>query len=450
MPFRVPIRLPKRPPRWALFGVPLLALAALVPFLPAGTPATAALPPAERPGAVTPVTPSFVQIIPVQSRPVGVGVDPAYNSIYVSHNDVGTGLVRIDGNTNSVNGNFGGLSSGQDLSVNRTAHKVYVGNDGQTYVTIYDAANPNNFTQVNVGASAPFGSASYEAVARTYIMIHQDGKIATLDSNFNNLVSFDATYQSGFNPGNPILAAVDPATAVGPRLYVTHFNPGSSWGLESFDLSNPSQPSLVYLLQYDSCGRNSADSYGVAFNPTNHDIYVTYNGAASSCVPDKGSGYVSRFDQRGQNPLRYEFPNVSVGNLIYIPETNRLWVIQKADPGLVWVLDAATMSPVTGPMQVGTLGGLSGTGPERGIAYNPNTGLVYVASLRSNEVTVFRDFQVTTGATATPTFTATALATATPTATATPRPLCPPGSIQPSNNPRQLFLPVIAGGVCRP
>jgi YVTN family beta-propeller protein len=406
------------------------------------------LPPAERPNAVTPVTPTFQQIIPVQSRPVSVGVDPAYNSIFVSHNDIGTGLLRIDGNTNSVNGTFGGLSSGQDLSVNRSAHKVYVGNDGQNYVTIYDAANPSNFTQVNVGAGAPFGSASYEAAARTYIMIHQSGKIATLDSNFNNVVSFDATYQPGFNPGSPILAAVDPATVDGPRLYATHFNPGSSWGLESFDLSNPSQPRLVFLLQYDSCGRNAADSYGVTFNPTNHDIYITYNGGASSCN-GTASGYVSRFDQRGQNPLKFEIPNASVGNLIYIPETNRLWVIQKQD-GLVYVLDAASMLPVTGPMQVGSYGN---TGPERGIAYNPNTGLVYIASLRSNEVTVFRDFLVTTGpatATASPTFTATSIPTFTPTATPTMLPLCPAIGGVATPLARRLFLPVIAGGACRP
>src|SRR5439155_15782742 len=108
----------------------------------------------------------------------------------------------------------------------------------------------------------------------------------------------DANWQ-GHNPGNPLLAVVDPAVS---RLYVSHYNAGGDWGLDSFDVGNPSQPNLVYELQYDTCGRQAADTLGVAFNPTNHDIYATFNGQSSNCAATN-SGYASRWDQFGQNQL---------------------------------------------------------------------------------------------------------------------------------------------------
>jgi DNA-binding beta-propeller fold protein YncE len=436
------LRLSGRPPRWLLVGTPLVLLLVASAALPL-VPPLASGPPVAEAQAITPLTPAIVTYINTQSRPVGLGVDPGLNRIFVSHNDVGTGLMTIDGTTHQTQ-NYGGLNLGQDLSVNKKLHKVYVGNDGGAFVTVYDGSNPNNYQQVGVGAGNPFGSASYESFDRTYVMIHQSGKIATLDSNTNGVVSFQATQPSGWDPGRPLLGVVDEATAFGPRLYVTKFNSPAHWGLESYDLQNPNQPNLVYNLQYDTCGRPEADALGVAYNPVNHDIYLSYNGPRSDCQPGI-AGYFTRFDQSGGGKISFELPLASVGNLIYIRETNRIYAIQKQD-GLLYVLNAANMAPIMGPLQIGRT---PNSGPERGIAYNPNTGLVYVASLRTNEITVFRDFLVSSP-TATPTVTSTP--TQTPTTTPTPLPTCRAATAVPVGGglTKRLLEPIIQGGLCRP
>ena len=92
------------------------------------------------------------QILPVGSYPVGIGINPVTNKLYVA-NQFSNSVTVIDGNTNNIESTIQVDNFPYDLKVNSYNNRIYVTNRGSNTVSVIDGSTNQRLSNINVGES---------------------------------------------------------------------------------------------------------------------------------------------------------------------------------------------------------------------------------------------------------------------------------------------------------
>ena len=91
-------------------------------------------------------------ILPVGSYPVGIGINPVTNKLYVA-NQFSNSVTVIDGNTNNIESTIQVDNFPYDLEVNSYNNRIYVTNRGSNTVSVIDGSTNQRLSNINVGES---------------------------------------------------------------------------------------------------------------------------------------------------------------------------------------------------------------------------------------------------------------------------------------------------------
>ena len=143
---------------------------------------------------------SLVATVPVGTSPLGVGVNPTTNKIYVANSDSNSVSV-INGATNRVTTlQSPAFAQPREVGVNPNTNRIYVGNFGANTVTVIDGSKDRIEKTITVGVapgplpppgvgtipgSQPDGIAVNPSTNRIYVANQFDGTVAVIDGSKN-------------------------------------------------------------------------------------------------------------------------------------------------------------------------------------------------------------------------------------------------------------------------
>lgn len=368
-----------------------------------------------------PAAPTLITHVAVGTQPVGVGVNPATNRIYVANRSAGTASV-IDGATNAVVATIAvGLAPSYQVAVDPGANRAYVLNNGSGTLSVIDGATDTVVDTIRGLPSAPEGLAVHPGRREVYVT-RSARTFTVVDAATHTAVRDIDTARSNHT------IAVNAQTDL---AYVALSSPGR---LAVIDLA-----ARAARLEVPAVGHPAVDA-------TTNTVYLADFLAPRLWIVDGATHTVA-----GTVPL-------ASPPLLVAVDPPRRCVYTSHPSGM---LSAISMDSRT---VVATLP--LGLQPA-GVAVNPVNGRVYVANERSNTVSVVQGGDcrsetvetttptrsptspptatatATATATSTPTATPTSLPTATPTATATPTPTPTATSTATAiPPPRPVFLPI--------
>ena len=368
----------------------------------------------------TPVCPSVEATVSVGSGPRGIAVITATNRIYVA-NRGSNSVSIIDGGTNTVVGtiDLSGSGSGPNGIAYHPSGFLYVSLADSDRVTIINASTGTVVGNVAVGDN-PAGVAVNPVTGKVYVANFGSTSTA-LDTV--SVISGDIVVGTIPVEDAPSQIAVNPVTN---RIFVTNHGHGDNYGYGSsvsvIDGSTDTVIRTIRLVTGDPPTPGQGP-HGIAVNPNTNKIYVAVIDSHRLVVIDGDNldappTYIAP-------PLDVPLWMVAVNpdlNRVYATGSDEVWVHR------VFVLDGATNTWLTN-LNVGT-------NPKQGVAFNPETGRLYVSNEGSNNVTVIQTCSASgplsaPTATATSTPTATATPTATPTGSPTATPTLPPSECYP-------------------
>jgi YVTN family beta-propeller protein/predicted outer membrane repeat protein len=303
-----------------------------------------------RPLSPSATGPSIVATVTVGSGPVGIGVNPTTNRIYVA-NSASSNVSVIDAANNTVITTVavGGYPLG--IGVNPTTNRVYVSLRVSDTVSVIDGANNSVVATVAAGAW-PVDVGINPITNRIYVANQGTNDVLVIDGS-NNEVS--ATVTVGSAPGG---IAVNPTIN---HIYVANYNGDN---VSVIDGINNTVVATVTV---------GEDPMGIGVNPTTNRIYVANNTSNTVSVIDGTNNAVVATVTVGSGPV-----GISVN-----PTTNRIYVANSTS-NTVSVIDG-TNNAVVATVTVGS------SPFSRGDNVNPATGRVYVANHGSNNVSVIQD-----------------------------------------------------------
>ena len=252
------------------------------------------------------ITNTVTNTIPVGSYPAGIGVDPNTNKIYVA--DYKDGIDVIDGSTNSVVNTIPDGSNPASIAINLNTNKIYVANHADNTVYVIDGSTNSVVSTVSVGSNPNYVSVNPNA-NRIYVANLGGNTVSVIDGSTNSVISTIPV--GGFVGPNGV--GVNPNTN---RIYAT------SAGGNIVSLIDGSTNSVVTTI---SVGKNPTTA---VVNSNTNRVYVTNSGDGTVSVIDGSTNSV--------------VGTVSVGNQPYDvginPNTNRIYIVN-AGGGTVSVID---------------------------------------------------------------------------------------------------------------
>ncbi|HEY4993218.1 MAG TPA: YncE family protein [Nakamurella sp.] len=279
-------------------------------------------------------TPGYaVTVIPVNSRPLGIAVDPATDTVYAVNNPLGT-LSVINGASNTVTAviSLGSASFPQNVAVDPATDTVYVTVSNPPSVAVIDAATKTITGVIGVGMS-PTGVAVDPLTDTVYVTSQSSSSIAVIDGSTGKV-----TGSIDLGAGNQsFLVALDPVTDV---VYVTGHNNTTGdlvWVIDGDTSTVTRTVSLGFAL------------WGVAVDPDTDKVYVADQ--ASNIYVIDGT----------DNAVIHTIAGVASAGIAVDPVTNTIFA------GNVTVIDGVT-NKVTLTVPASS---------NYGIAVNPATGTVY-------------------------------------------------------------------------
>jgi len=252
--------------------------------------------------------------IPVDSAPIGVGVDPAAGTVYVA-SFVGDGVSVISEATNTVTDTINLYGHAWDVAVDPVAGTVYVTHFYDQTVSVIDTGT-NTVTATIPGLSYPEGVAVDPAAGTVYVANDGDDTVSVISEATNNVT---ATIPVG---PVPVGVAVDPAAGI---VYVT--NSGADGTVSVINAANNTVTATIPV--------GSAPS-GVAVDPAAGTVYVANDGDNTVSVINAGTNTVTATIPVGSAP----------GGVAVDPSTRTAYVANNAD-STVSVISADLPVPVT-------------------------------------------------------------------------------------------------------
>jgi len=283
--------------------------------------------------------------IPVGSSPIGVAVDPAARTAYVT-NFGGDTVAVIDEATRTVTATIPVGSTPDGVAVDPAARTAYVVNFGGDTVSVIDEATRTVTATIPVG-STPDGVA-VDPAARTAYVVNDGGDTVSVIDEATRTVT--ATIPVG---SEPIAVAVDPAART---AYVTNAGDGT---VSVISAATRTVTATIPV---------GHDPWGVAVDPATHTVYVTNAGDGTVSVIDEATRTVT-----ATVSVRYRPVAVAVD-----PAARTAYVTNAGD-GTVSVIDEATRT-VTATIPVG--------GDPDGAAVDSAARTAYVANASDGTVSV--------------------------------------------------------------
>ena len=262
--------------------------------------------------------------IPVGTYPAGVAVDPAAGTVYVTN---GTGVSVIDAATRAVTATIPVGTSPAGVAVDPSTHTVYVANEGGGTVSVIDAATRAVTATIPVG-SYPYGVAVDPATHTAYVTNFGDGTVSVIDEATRAVT---ATIPVGSDPvgvSDPAGVAVDPATHT---AYVTNSR------YDTVSVIDEATSAVIATIP------GFASPIGVSVDPSTHTVYVA-NGGGTVSVIDEATSAVTATIPVGSQPH-----GVAVD-----PATHTAYVANYGD-GTVSVITHPVIT-TTSPLPPGTAG----------------------------------------------------------------------------------------------
>ena len=248
-------------------------------------------------------------ILPVGSYPVGIGINPVTNKLYVA-NQFSNSVTVIDGNTNNIESTIQVDNFPYDLEVNSYNNRIYVTNRGSNTVSVIDGSTNQRLSNINVGES-PVGISIDPSENIIYVTnLGKNSSLSIIDGISNKVT------------GTVELNGIFYGIAVNPLTKTIY-------------LSNINNHTISVL---DGTTKNVINHIPVEYIPTGLNInyksdliYVTNYGSNSISVINGKTNKVNSTIEVGQNPV----------DTIINPLTNKIYVSNNGD-NTVSVIDAVT------------------------------------------------------------------------------------------------------------
>jgi len=324
-------------------------------------------------GQAAHISPTVVATIGVGSSPVGVGVNPNTNRIYVA-NQVSNDVSVIDGATNAVVATIPVGAGPAGVGVNTTTNRIYVDSEASQSVSVIDGTLGSP-TENTVIATIPVPGRSLSGgrgigVNPVTNMIYvpsfdPGGRVIKIDGATNKVLSQIAV------AANPFAAAVNPVTN---KIYVGH---GSFFGRTRITVIDGATGAV------SDGAAVGLSQVSIGVNPTISRIYVKKGD------PSRGEPFGVVVVDSNTNTVLATIPVVGEtghGGLGVNPTTNRIYVANSGT-NTVSVIDGTPGSSTENTF-VATVG--VGTSPFV-VGVNATTDRVYVSNPGSNTVSVIAD-----------------------------------------------------------
>lgn len=317
-----------------------------------------------------PAPPTLIATVPVGIRPVGVGVNPVTNRIYVANKGSDTASV-IDGATNAVVATIPvGAGPSYQVAVDTGTNRAYVLNNGSGTLSVIDGATNTVVATVGSLFSAPEGLAIH--TGRRELYVTRSGDTFTVVDAQSLAVVRDVA--SG---------ASNHTISVNPLTNLAYIALSSPERLAVMDLARN-----IQLTQVFAAGHPAVDA-------TTNTIYLADFKAPRMWIVDGATHQTT-----GTVPLR------TTPLLIAVDELRRCVYLTHPSGGISVV--GVPARRVLATLAVGSM--------PAGVAVNPVTGRVYVANEQSSSVSVIQGMDCRDAPTPTP-------PTPTPVPSATPTPV---------------------------
>ncbi|MBI1927874.1 T9SS type A sorting domain-containing protein [Candidatus Poribacteria bacterium] len=303
----------------------------------------------------TPPTPAqtVVATIPVGNSPIGVGVNPNTNRIYVANSSDRTVSV-IDGDTNTVMATVPVQMDPRGVGVNPTTNRIYIANRNSNSVSVIDGGTHTVVTTVGVG-EGPNGIGVNQTTNRIYVANQDNNRVSVIDGETSGVVA--TVLGVG---GIPSFIGVNPSTN---RIYV------STVSGNTVSVIDGGTNEVIKTLTMVTA------TYQVGVDPCTNRVYVAHLNNNTVSVINGATNSVVATVSVGQGPF-----GVGVNAI-----TNRIYVTRNlGNPDAVSVIDGGTNTVVD------TVTLAAGDDPDS-VGVNPNTHRVYVSNPGTNTVSVIHD-----------------------------------------------------------
>lgn len=264
-----------------------------------------------------------------------IAVDPTLNRIYVKDNL--TSVLVVDGDTNQVTGMLQSGSGTARIGVQETTHQIYVVNEQQDTVSVFNHTNNLQITTFPVG-SYQVAMGINPGTNQLYVVNQNTNSVAVVDATTNTLKK---EIKVGIRPAG---IGINPTTN---RIYVSN-------GMEA-------TVSVIDGLSDTVIKKVDVGFFpiGVGVNPNTNRIFVcNRHGNSVSVINGETNTVIETI------PLPTNGPKAVAVN----PNTNRIYVLHDL---FITIIDFN--DPNVKPLRIGTRG-LS-------LTINPLTNRLYVADL---------------------------------------------------------------------
>jgi YVTN family beta-propeller protein len=346
------------------------------------------------------------------------------------------------------------------VAIITTTNRIYVANRGSNSVSVIDGSTHSVIDTIDLSSygSSPSGIA-YHPSGFLYVSLADSDKVAVINASTEAVETVDVgdnpagvavnpvsgkVYVANFGGASTVtdtVSVISGTTVVGTigvgdapsqiavnpvtnRIFVTNHGHGTNYGEEGSSVSvingstDTVTPTIPLVLDVSEPGEGP---HGIAVNPNTNKIYVAVIDSHQLVVIDGN-------DLDARPTYIAPSPDVMIWMVAVNPDLNRVYAAgynEVSGHNKVLALDGATNTWLT-DLDVGTH-------PKQGMAYNPETGLLYVSNEGSDNVTVIWTCSASESP-STPTPTPTATSTSTPTAT-------PTGSTTPTATPTATATP---------
>jgi YVTN family beta-propeller protein len=332
--------------------------------------------------------------IAVGSNPLGVGVNPTTNKVYVT-NQGGNTVSVIDGATDTVIGSPTVGANPYAVGVNPTTNKIYVANNSPNTVSVVNGATDAVIGSPIAVGTGPSGVGVNPTTNKIYVANYSGNTVSVImdppsvgvgtnpqgvgvNPTTNKIYVANGTGSNTVSVingttdtviGSPIAVGTNPygvgVNHTANKVYVANY------GSNTVSVINGATDTVITGPGYPIAVGSTPEGVGV--NPTTNKIYVANTGSNTvSVINGVTDAIIGSPIGVGANP-----------NAIGVnPTTNKIYVTNGTS-STVSVIDGATDTLITGPGYPITVG----TNPYA-IGVNPTTNKVYVSNYTDGTVSV--------------------------------------------------------------
>ncbi len=298
--------------------------------------------------------------------------DPLNRQLWVARGDTNKVAILDGANPSTEVRNIDVGQQPFSLALNLRTRRAYVANFQSSSVSVIDMNSYRVVATIPVltstgGPSEPAILSVNSVSNRVYVPLHQNGEVAILDGATNTLLRYVTSSPNGGAYGS----------AVNEAAMVTYIANREGRSISVID-------DATFQVQPNDLLPQSRP-FGVAYNPNNQRVYVTYAPEALPQQPTK----VAVFWANGKFLVRLatvSVPGLAEGGITVNTSNNHVYVVNSAGAG--YTCQCVTVIRADNTVAANVTGQFN---DPFGVAVNPASNTVYVGSRNGNFISVFSD-----------------------------------------------------------